>query len=406
MGIMITFKNVADSMAANGDEPSMAMLVEWVKTRSAADDDIAYLADKLASSGEVLAFPGLPQPADVASTGGPTSLSTLLCPLYLRELNATVPKLAVAGRPAGGIDVLYQIPGYKIQLTREEIYRILTECGYVHILADENYAPLDAALFAYRQRVGAQHVQPLVIASLLSKKLAMGLKSVGLDVRVAAHGNFGANWDEAKLNAQRFCRVAKLLDIEATCFLTDASVPYQPYIGRGESLVALAEVFAKTASRLLSEHAKMCFRMAAITVADNRRVQPDGGSLMHRFEQNLSAQGAQPDAFRRKVAETLEGHKQIIRSLSEGFLHISLEKLREVLVDAQKQAVTDKDSFPDPCGVILRKISGEPVKKGETIASVRAKDDLFPVLKERLVAAFGVTAGPIVLKRIEVIRNA
>jgi len=403
---MSSFKDIADSMAASGDEPSMAALVEWVKTRPVADDDIAYLADKLASSGEVLKLTGLQQPADVASTGGPTSLSTLLCPLYLRETNATVPKLAVAGRPAGGIDVLYQIPGYKIRLTLEEIYRVLTECGYVHILADENYAPLDAALFAYRQRVGAQNVRPLVIASLLSKKVAMGLKSVGLDVRVAEHGNFGANWDEAKDNAQRFCLVAKLLGIEATCFLTDASVPYQPYIGRGESLAALSEVFAETASGLLAEHAKMCFQMAALTVAGDRSVQPGGVRSAHRFEQNLVAQGSHSDAFRRKVAETLEGHKHIIRSPSEGFLHINLEKLRDVLVDVQKQATTDKDGFPDPCGLILRKMSGELVKKGDMIASVRAEDNLFPVLKGRLVAAFGTTASPNVPKSIEVICNA
>jgi pyrimidine-nucleoside phosphorylase len=393
-------------MVASGAEPSMATLVQRAKSGPVADDDIAYLANRLAASGEILTLKGLGQIADVASTGGPTSLSTLLCPLYLRELNATVPKLAVAGRPAGGIDVLSRIPGYKIRLTREEIYRVLDECRYVHILADENYAPLDAALFAYRQRAGAQNVQPLVIASLLSKKLAMGLKSVGLDVRVAAHGNFGANWDEARHNAQRFCRVAKLLGIEATCFLTDASVPYQPYIGRGESLAALSEVFAATASGLSAEHAKMCFQMAALTVADESAAQPDGDRLAYRFEQNLSAQGSCADAFRKKVAETIEGHKYTISSPSEGFLHINLEKLREVLVEAQKQAAAGKDSFTDPCGVILLKMSGEAVKKGETIASVRADEKLFAALKERLGLAFGTTASPIVPKSIEVIRNA
>ncbi len=59
--------------------------------------------------------------ADVASTGGPSSLSTLLSPLFLRAGGAVVPKLGVPGRPAGGIDCLAQIPGYRTELSAQEV---------------------------------------------------------------------------------------------------------------------------------------------------------------------------------------------------------------------------------------------------------------------------------------------
>lgn len=400
---MESFKTVVD-LFANGDDEGMGELVNWVKFRSVTDEDIVYLTETLANSGDVLAFSEQQQTSDVASTGGPSSLSTLLCPLYLRELNVVVPKLGVPGRPAGGIDVLGQLSGYSVQLSRDEIERVLSQCGYVHILADQNYAPLDAALFAYRQKAGAQNVPPLAIASLLSKKMAMGLKCVGLDVRVAEHGNFGKNWEEARLNARRFCRVAKLAGIRATCFLTDGSIPYQPYIGRSESLVALSEVFSGTSSGSLATHAKMCFEMASSTVTNEKVLQPNGSQLLHHFEANLVAQGCHLAEFRSKVTETIEGHSYNISSTDEGFLHVDLGKLRNILVGLQKSAVKNIAGWSDPCGVILRKAPGEYIKNGDDVASLRSDEGLYSTLKEQLAAALNVSPVPVIPKGLEVIR--
>src|SRR6185503_4646328 len=176
--------------------------------------------------------------ADVASTGGPTSLTTLICPLYLRAFGFKVPKLGVPGRPAGGIDVLAQIPGFKFSMTDSQAIAAFNKSGYVHFLADDAHGYHDAVLFSYRKTHDAVNLVPLVIASLLTKKLIVGLSRIGLDVRVSQFGNFGATWSLAKANARQFCEVASTLDISASCFLTDGSVPYQPFIGRGESLIA------------------------------------------------------------------------------------------------------------------------------------------------------------------------
>ena len=132
-----------------------------------------------------------------------------------------------------------QIPGFKFKLGQSEFEKIIVKSGYAHSLARDDFAPLDAEFFRYRQKIGAQAVGTLAIASLLSKKVASHISEVGLDVRVAPHGNFGSDWKTARKNAKQFCRVAKLLNIRAVCVLTDGTSPYQPFIGRGESLVAL-----------------------------------------------------------------------------------------------------------------------------------------------------------------------
>ena len=168
----------------------MAAVIASARSGAWGGDEMRRLAVALAESGTRLVLPEGRTTADVASTGGPASLSTLLCPLYLRDLGFVVPKLGVPGRPAGGIDVLAQVPGYQVELDATEMFRVLDRCGYAHFLAGPEFAPLDAALFRYRQKAGAQNVTALAVASILAKKIACGLNLAGLDVRVAPHGEF------------------------------------------------------------------------------------------------------------------------------------------------------------------------------------------------------------------------
>lgn len=136
-------------------------VVQTIARRCPADAEVAAsLAQILAGTGGSVAIDH-PLIADVASTGGPSSLSTLLAPLFLREGGAIVPKLGVPGRPAGGIDCLAQIPGYHSTLTPEEVEAVLASGGYAHFLAAGEMAPLDGRMFRLRQDCGAQAVPTL-----------------------------------------------------------------------------------------------------------------------------------------------------------------------------------------------------------------------------------------------------
>lgn len=206
-----------EDLARTSAESGMARVVQLAKERDLDAEEICLLAEVLARSGSILSQ-GRNITADLASTGAPTSLSTLLCPLYLCALGIAVPKLGVPGRPAGGIDVMAQIPGYRYRLDPREIQAIIDRCGYAHFVAGETSAPLDAALFAYRQKNGAQNVPELAAASLLAKKIACGVRFAGLDVRVAPHGNFGGTLSEAASSALKFCQAARIANIQALAF--------------------------------------------------------------------------------------------------------------------------------------------------------------------------------------------
>lgn len=362
----------------------MRSLVGAALAGALTDDDIADLARVLADSGARLFPVGLS--ADVASTGGPSSLSTLLCPLYLRARGLLVPKLGVRGRPAGGVDVLQTIPGYRASLSSELAEQALRASGYIHLLADEQWAPLDARLFEYRARAGAKAVPALVIASILAKKLAAGVVGAGLEVRIASHGNFGANREAARENAMRYNAVGRLLGMKPLCILTEATGPYQPYVGRGEALVALSQVLEGQAHDWLADHQLLCLRMSdavASTLGADITDRPDNTALRYTHDALLHAHGAEPSAFAARVETIRTARRSIVRADSEGVVHYDLARLRELLVARQGAGAADGEgTAADPAGVILTARPGTQVRVGEPMMSVRA-----PEGEDNLVAA-------------------
>ncbi len=368
---MISLKRLIDGFAVQRSKETMETLVNRMQSESVPDKDIAYLASKLANSGIRLQFGDNEKTASFASTGGAASLSTLLGPLSLRALGCRVPNLSVPGRPAGGIDVMAQLPGYSVRFTKPNLLRILNCYGYVNLLAGGRFAPLDALLFSYRQRTQTQPIIPLAIASILSKKLAVGATIIGLDVRVAHQGNFGVSLKEARDGARQFCRVATLLGMTARCFLTNAEVPYQPFIGRAESLLALADIFEGRASGTLEYHAGVCLRMSTKTVGGSEMDIPSISALMQCFKDNLRAQASSFDKFVSYVDRVRRGRRIPIIASRTGFLKIDIARIKSVIVALQSQQQSPGQPFPDPCGVILTKSVGEFVHAGDLIGSVR-----------------------------------
>jgi thymidine phosphorylase len=353
-----------------------------------SNEEVAALALEYATSGTQLEFKHAT--ADVASTGGPSSLSTLLAPLFLVQKGLKVPKLGVPGRPAGGLDALAQIPGYQIDFQPDEICRVIDACGYAHFISAGEFAPLDASTFKLRQNLGAQAVPELVIASLLSKKLAVGVKTIGLDVRIAAHGNFGESFDIGKRNAQRFIEVARLLGRKAVCILTDGSQPFQPFIGRGEALWAMYNVFENRADRWLLAHVGQCKAMAA-ALCENGNISAT--SPVAEFAANVEAQGGSYDGFLEKADSVQRGHRTQIECSDSGFVHYDLEKIRSVLTAANRNSANGS-RFPDHVGVRLLVESGRSVRRGDPVMSVRVETEFTGEVRPQLSQSIIMSRDP------------
>jgi thymidine phosphorylase len=355
--------------AASASPAAFTVIVAHAREGRLVDAEIGALARALARSGETLVPNDAAPAVDIASTGGPASLTTLVCPLFLAALGTAVVKLGVPGRPAGGIDVLARLPGFRYELTASDADRVLGAAGYVHLLAGTTFAPADAAFFQYRREHDAVAIPELAMASLLAKKLCVGVRRAGIDVRVGVGANFGASWDGARAHARRFVLVARSIGVELVCFLTDGSGPYQRYIGRGEALVALRKVLETEPDHWLDQHIETCFAMAA-AVAGRADARPTRSDLRSVARAHLRAQGADiADLYDRSVAVE-RAHVYRVTASATGFLHVDLHRIRGVLVDLQREQ-RRAEPFPDPAGVTLACASGSFVERGSVIATGR-----------------------------------
>ena len=352
------------------DTTVLKKIVEEYDGNDVSDDKIIELIMRLADSGEKYLFGK--NVYDFASTGGPSSLTTLIVPLFLFGLGACVINLAVPGRPAGAVDVLSQIYNYNLNM---ELGKNIDRPFYVHLSTSKKIAPLDEVLFMYRKSVNKVDVSNLVIASILSKKVASGATNIGLEIRCSEFGNFGNTWEKCIDNAKRYNRIAKKLKLNSICFVTDGQNPYQRYIGRGESLMALRSIFDNKKDGDLNKHVKMCQKMAEYMV--NRTISTNSCKvdIKEIFETNLIKQNSSMESFENAL-KIIENQQTIeIEAQQDGYIYYDLKEIRKQIVDEQNKR-NKKVLYPDPCGVILLKSTGEYVIKGTPIIRFRRIDDM------------------------------
>lgn len=368
------------------NEEKLKDIIRKFETQEIEDTDIINLINEIVASGEQLSFPT--SVYDFASTGGPSSLSTLLVPLYLFASGCNVVDLAVPGRPAGAIDVLAQIDGYD---TTPKPNIVCESSTYFHIEAGDKIAPLDKELYQVRKKYNKVNIPNMAIASLLSKKVACGAKIIGLDVRVAIHGNFGVNWNLCRENAIRYNRIANSYGIRSTCFLSDANSPYQNYIGRGEALIALFNIFNGICEKRLQEHVDYCACMAKTLLAENVNIRNGNAiiiDLKKAFEDNLKQQGSCYDNFLEAVERVKKQSFQTIVAGQNGYIKFNLLSIRDYIVRRQTN-VTDV-RYPDPCGVVLLVNDGDyihndtPIMKTRNIPQKECENIFYKIIETKV----------------------
>lgn len=378
-------------------DTNMQALINYTREFDLTDSEIVLLANGLAYSGLTCRF-GNEKIFDIPSTGGPASLSTLLCPLFLKVFGNKVLKLGVPGRPAGGIDVLKQIEGYNVNPNKDQIEKWLESNNYVHFLADSNFTPADAVLFDFRKRNNSLNIQALVISSLLSKKIAVGLTNVGLDIRVSSFGNFGKTWDEARENGTRFNRIASILGIESKCFLTNGEIPQQAYIGRGESILALYRIFTRSTDDYLFEHLEQCFFMANSICADKSENRFSIDDIREAFNENIKTQGGSISAFE-KIAQNIDSlHRYNIYANEDGIITIDLQKIRKSILNIHSKS---DQKFPDNCGLILKVKPNTYLRSGEIICTFRCEDKFKDLFENDLNHVFSVSSNKLHVNNFE-----
>lgn len=216
---------------------AMAVLLKGL-----GEGDRVGLTGAMRDSGQVLAW-DMPGPVvDKHSTGGIGDCTSLLLAPALAACGAYVPMISGRGlgHTGGTIDKLEAIPGYRSDQTIDTLRRITREVGCAIVGANADIAPADRRLYAIRDVTGTVESIDLITASILSKKLAAGLESLVLDVKVGS-GAFMKTLADAQRLAHALVSTANSAGCRTAALITDMSQPLAAAAGNALEIVEVME---------------------------------------------------------------------------------------------------------------------------------------------------------------------
>jgi len=400
-----------------GQAAAFAMAVFF---RGMSRDETVALTLAMRDSGTVLNWGGLGRPvADKHSTGGVgDNVSLMLAPI-VAACGLAVPMISGRGlgHTGGTLDKLQSIPGYNVVPDETLFRKVVDEVGCAIIGQTADLAPADRRLYAIRDVTATVESVPLITASILSKKLAAGLDSLLLDVKVG-NGAFMESPEEAETLARSLVEVANGAGVKTAALLTDMNEPLADAAGNALEVINCLDFLAglKTGTRLeaavLTEAAEMLVQAGVASdlaeAGQNARLALSSGEAMERFARMVHALGGpadfceRPDAYLQRAPVRLR-----VPALRDGYLAAcDTHALGLAVVELGGGRKRAADPIDHSVGINGLLPLGTQVSEGEPIALVHAKTEEDAERIARDVARFYTIAdappemSPVVIKRI------
>src|SRR5207249_9696960 len=223
-----------------GDLPDyqMSALAMAVFFRGMTSTETHHLTEAMMQSGRVLRYPeGSPPKIDKHSTGGVgDKVSLVLAPLLACD-EVWVPMISDRGLgiTGGTLDKLESIPGFNVNLDEKRALKQLEKIGVFMIGQTEDICPADKKLYALRDVTGTVPSQPLIVASIMSKKLAESLDRLVLDVKFGS-GAFMKTRAEAEELAQGLTSIGQQMGVNVSHLISPMDEPLGCAVGNALEL--------------------------------------------------------------------------------------------------------------------------------------------------------------------------
>src|SRR6266404_3466170 len=222
----------------------MSALAMAIFFRGMTPAETHHLTEAMMHSGRVLKYPpDSPPKIDKHSTGGVgDKVSLVLAPLLACD-EVWVPMISGRGlgMTGGTLDKLESIPGFNVNLDDKRALKQLEKIGVFMIGQTDDICPADKKLYALRDVTGTVPSQPLIVASIMSKKLAESLDRLVLDVKFGS-GAFMKTRKEAQQLAASMTEVGNLMGVKVTHLLSPMDEPLGRTVGNALEVTECVEV--------------------------------------------------------------------------------------------------------------------------------------------------------------------
>jgi pyrimidine-nucleoside phosphorylase len=389
-------------------EYQMAAMLMAIYFRGLNTAETRALTLAMRDSGDTLKFPKDKHPlVDKHSTGGVgDKVSLPLAPLLVC-LGFRVPMISGRGLgiTGGTLDKLDSIPGFKTTLPTKQIVDIVQKVGCVICGQTERMVPADKKLYALRDVTGTVPSIPLIVSSILSKKLAENLDALVLDVKFGAAAFMQTKADARKL-ARAMVALGNECGVDTRALLTDMNSPMGRTAGNwlevkeavncldGTDRGDLRDLVTSCAAHLLVQTRKEKNLKTAQNVAEKCL---DSGAPRAKWDEMLAAQGADLKAFNQKLS--LDHTAPVVVELESpkaGFIsRCDARIIGEVVRDLGGGRLTKESVIHHHVGIDQLMKPGEAAQQGTTLARIHANSPQQAAAAcERLKIAFEIRVKP------------
>lgn len=385
----------------------MAAFLMAVYFNSLDREETAALTESMANSGDRLDLSRIDGfKVDKHSSGGVgDSISLVLVPL-VGAVGLKMGKLSGRGlgHTGGTIDKLESIPGFQVSLTQDEFLEKIRNIGVAIMEHTSDLVPADQKLYELRDVTGTVKSLPLIISSIMSKKIACGPDGVVLDIKTGS-GAIVDDYEEAEELAEGCVGIGKEVGLDVSALITDMSQPLGRSVGNalevkeaikvlgGEKSGDLREVTVNLTAELLLQSPGVDSIEQGLDIAEKHL---DSGKAMDKFEELVESQGGNPKVI--EDPDLLPGceNEYEIPAFADGYVS-ELDALKigkgANLLGAGR---SEKGEKIDPgVGVVLEKKIGDGVKSGEPLARLYYNDDEnLDRVKKMVEDAFSISDTP------------
>src|SRR5579871_3363188 len=207
------------------------------------DREVSALTERMTNSGELVDLSSIPGvKVDKHSTGGVGDKTSLIAAPLAAAAGVIVPMISgrSLGHTGGTLDKLESIPGFRTDLSIDEFREQLGKHGLAFIGQTPEIAPADGKLYSLRDATATVESIPLIATSIMSKKLAVGLDAIVLDVKVGS-GAFMKKQVEARRLAQMMVGIGRRMDKRVQALITDMSQPLGYAVGNALEVMEVSQ---------------------------------------------------------------------------------------------------------------------------------------------------------------------
>ena len=356
----------------------MAILFNGMTDRETYD-----LTMEMMRSGEIIDLSNVRGiKVDKHSTGGVGDTTTLVIAPLVAACGGTIAKMSGRGlgHTGGTLDKLESIPGTHVEMPLHKFAETVNDIGVAVIGQSERLVPADKKMYALRDVTATVRSIPLIVSSIMSKKLAAGTDAIVLDVKVGS-GAFMRNLDEAKKLSRRMVTIGRRNGKKVVAVITDMNQPLGLAVGNALEVREAVEMLSGKIPEgdplyevcmLLGSYMLMLSELAADPESARQKLKEalESGKGLKKLQQMISAQGGDASFLSMDRIDELCEVKEVrpIYAESEGYIaSIDTEKIGSAAQMLGAGRAKKDDQIDPAVGLVMKKRLGEYVRRDEPL---------------------------------------